>query len=209
MPVGFLEKVRPCVTAENGRACKVAAPSLPTRCEHRGRRRLASSCLAVCRFSCGFGDEFDGVPNILATHVHEFAHTRSTHSSASADSTRQRRRRLTHISERISSRPSINSWRTPRSLLVRLAAARIDSSVLLPGGGLIHQRQLVAQSFRISKAASGATWHMARAQAASQAVASTQPSLTTLQDAAVPFASADDALDVGSDFAMAFLSTSS
>jgi hypothetical protein len=49
------------------------------------------------------------------------------------------------------------------------------------------------------------TWHMARAQAASQAVASTQPSVTTLQDANAPFASADDALDVGSDFAIAFL----
>jgi hypothetical protein len=45
---------------------------------------------------------------------------------------------------------------------------------------------------------------MARAQAALQAVASTQPTVTTLQDAAAPFASADDALDVGSDFANGF-----
>ena len=85
-----------------------------------------------------------------------------------------------------------------------------DSSVLQVGGGLIYQRQLVAQFYRlctcekITKVTSGDTWHMARAQAASQAVASTRPSLTTLQGAAAPFASADDALDVGSDFANGF-----
>ena len=124
---------------------------------------------------------------------------------------RQRRRRLTPTPPlRILLRPSITSWRTLRSLLVRLAAARSDSSVLHVNGGLIYQRRLVAQFYRlctcekISKVTSGDTWHMARAQAASQAVASTQPSVTTLQDDAGIFASADDALDVGSDFANGF-----
>ena len=73
----------------------------------------------------------------------------SLYSSLRQREPRPRRRRSTHSVVWSSSKPSITLWLTLHSLLVRLSDTRSDSSVLLPGGRLIYQRQLLAQSHRL------------------------------------------------------------
>jgi chorismate mutase len=139
-------------------------------------------------------DESDGVPDVLPVPVLQSAPAGAPAEDEEIDPLRRE-----HFMEAFDNLAA--DFAQPTSAP---AAARSDPFVLLPGGGLIYKRQLVAQfnglrtGEKISK--DRLRRYVARgAQAVEQAVAAAQPSGIALQDAA------DDALDIGSDFAMAFV----